>query len=121
VFATVAAAWLVLLLAAVARRDTDQCMPLMHATMMASLALVAIGEAHPTHRVASFSNEEFCAGLATLAFTTPMFLLARHQAKQRRRDKVAGHVCLACGYDLRATPHRCPECGTPAAPAAVTG
>jgi hypothetical protein len=48
--------------------------------------------------------------LATFALMPTYRLLRLLRPPSHRRDG----YCHLCGYDLRATPERCPECGTPA-------
>ncbi|HZZ43718.1 MAG TPA: hypothetical protein VFE58_12335 [Tepidisphaeraceae bacterium] len=51
-----------------------------------------------------------CPLWQVMALSFPLAaLFAKHTISRRRRAQT-GH-CPACGYDLRATPDRCPECG----------
>jgi hypothetical protein len=49
-------------------------------------------------------------GFLTLVLVTPTIVVLVRSARRKRRLKIG--CCTVCGYDLRATPDRCPECGT---------
>ena len=61
---------------------------------------------------AEFGYRVDVRAIAHWVFVIPLIVLfwfARHRENRLSRNP---HGCRKCGYDLRASPERCPECGT---------
>ena len=51
------------------------------------------------------------AAVVGLALAAVALLLNRRREEMLRRHRSDAGLCVACGYDLRASRGRCPECG----------
>ena len=54
-----------------------------------------------------------CPVVVVLLAVLPLAWVVRSDRQFRRRHRPRPAACLTCGYDLRASPDTCPECGEP--------
>ena len=62
------------------------------------------------HRLGMWTASVIIPHAYLLLIFTALPAIRIYRSLRRRRLRLIGH-CRVCGYDLRATPERCPECG----------
>ena len=77
--------------------------PLRYAVALSAAAVVPVA-AHPY----------LGAPAAALCLLLALVFIRHDRYARTREERIRLRLCPACGYDLRATPGRCPECGAAA-------
>ena len=75
---------------------------------------IGFGRFHATYPLAGSTFDIYVIPWWHVVLLTALFpaLMIRGGVRRRRKERRASlGLCFACGYDLRATPGRCPECG----------
>jgi hypothetical protein len=84
----------------------------------AAMRIVGIGWENTRMLMTGEFHGEFRMSMMTIVAVAALPAAAAITLRRARRPR-GGDACLACGYDLRATPERCPECGLARRPAAA--
>ena len=50
-------------------------------------------------------------GLVAVFLAVPVYVAVAYRAGRRRQSRIRSGFCANCGYDLRGSADRCPECG----------
>lgn len=78
------------------------------AALAAAVVFTAAAEAQT---IEWFDNDLLGGGVVMLFLSGTFVAVGWVNEWLRREERVRRRVCLTCGYDLRASPDRCPECG----------